>query len=144
MEDNRLPKQLMFGELASGKRKRGRPLKRFKNCQKSTPRSLSPALMTGLDCEPSPDMPRTHSRRGTTHGLRGLENKNGIGSCSRRSQSLPMFLDLQVYNRTPQPPPCLRQMEAMLKRVIIDFDGLLLVHYAGIKDIKYKHYRHRQ
>ena len=27
MEDNRLPKQLMFGELASGKRKQGRSLK---------------------------------------------------------------------------------------------------------------------
>ena len=35
MEDNRLPKQLMFGELASGKRKQGRPLKRFKDCVKA-------------------------------------------------------------------------------------------------------------
>ena len=31
VEDNRLQKQLMFGELASGKRKQGRPLKRFKD-----------------------------------------------------------------------------------------------------------------
>ena len=36
MEDNRLPKQLMFGELASGKRKQGRPLKRFRDCVKAS------------------------------------------------------------------------------------------------------------
>ena len=34
MEDNRLPTQLIFGELASGKRKQVRPLKRFKDCVK--------------------------------------------------------------------------------------------------------------
>ena len=43
MEDNRLPKQLMFGELASGKRKQGRPLKRFKDCVKA---SISHAEIT--------------------------------------------------------------------------------------------------
>ena len=64
MEDNRLPTQLMFGELASVKRKQGRPLKRVKDYVKAstshakiTPRSLSPAPMTGLDGEPSPDKP---------------------------------------------------------------------------------------
>ena len=36
MVDNRLPKQLMFGELASGKRKQGRPLKRLKDCIKAS------------------------------------------------------------------------------------------------------------
>ena len=36
MEDNRLPKQLMFGELAYGKRKQGRPLKRLKDCVKAS------------------------------------------------------------------------------------------------------------
>ena len=35
MEDNR-PKQLMFGELASGKQKQGRLLKRFKDCVKAS------------------------------------------------------------------------------------------------------------
>ena len=60
---------LMFGELASGKQKQGRPLKRFKDCvkvsishEKLPPGSLSPVLMTGLDGEPSPDTLWTHSR----------------------------------------------------------------------------------
>ena len=35
MEDHRLPKQLMYGELCAGKRKRGRPIRRFKDCIKS-------------------------------------------------------------------------------------------------------------
>ena len=35
-----------------------------KPCRNYHPRSLSPALMTGLDGEPSPDTPSTHSRRG--------------------------------------------------------------------------------
>ena len=39
----------------------------IKAVQKLPPRSLSPALMTGLDGEPSPDTPRTHSRRGAAH-----------------------------------------------------------------------------
>ena len=43
MEDNRLPKHLMFGELASGKRKQGRPLNGFKACIKA---SISQAEIT--------------------------------------------------------------------------------------------------
>ena len=35
MEDNRLLKQLMIVELASGKREQGRPLRRFKDCTKA-------------------------------------------------------------------------------------------------------------
>ena len=35
MDDHRLPKQLMYGELTSGKRNQGRPRKRFKDCVKS-------------------------------------------------------------------------------------------------------------
>ena len=35
MDDCRLPKQLMYGELSSGKRNQGRPRKRFKDCVKS-------------------------------------------------------------------------------------------------------------
>ena len=49
MEDSRLPKQLMLGELASQKRKQDRPLKRFKDCEKAskghaeiTPKELEP------------------------------------------------------------------------------------------------------
>ena len=38
--------------------------------QKQTPRSLSPALVTGLDGEPSPAAPPTHSRRGVAHRSR--------------------------------------------------------------------------
>ena len=77
MEDNRLPKLLIFGELASGKRKQGRPLKRFKDYIKAsishaeiTPKELEPTLMTGLDGEPSPDTPWTHLRRGAAHRSR--------------------------------------------------------------------------
>ena len=36
MEEHRLPKQMIFGGLASGKRKQGRPLKRFKVCVKAS------------------------------------------------------------------------------------------------------------
>ena len=49
MEDNRLQKQLMFGDLASGKRKQGRPLKRFKDCVKA---SISHAEITPKELEP--------------------------------------------------------------------------------------------
>ncbi|KAI8519286.1 hypothetical protein Bbelb_025430 [Branchiostoma belcheri] len=34
MDDTRIPKQLLYGELCQGKRKRGRPQKRFKDCIK--------------------------------------------------------------------------------------------------------------
>ena len=56
LEDNRLPKQLMFGELASGKRKQGRPLKRFKDCIKAR---ISNGEITPKELEP-----RTHDRTG--------------------------------------------------------------------------------
>ena len=56
MEDKKLPKQLMFGELASGKRKQGRPLKRFKDCVKA---SISHAEITPKELEP-----RAHDRTG--------------------------------------------------------------------------------
>ena len=49
MEDNRLPKQLIFGELTSGQRKQGRPLKRFKDCVKA---SISHAKITPKELEP--------------------------------------------------------------------------------------------
>ena len=42
-EENRLPKQLMIGELAYGKLKQDRPLKRFKDCVKA---SISHAEIT--------------------------------------------------------------------------------------------------
>lgn len=35
MEDHRLPKQLLYGELCAGKRNTGRPRKRFKDCVKA-------------------------------------------------------------------------------------------------------------
>ena len=35
MDDQRLPKHLLFGELRSGNRNRGRPRKRFKDCVKA-------------------------------------------------------------------------------------------------------------
>ena len=49
MEDSRLPKQLLYGELCQGKRKKGRPIKRFKDnvkvnilCAGITPNQLEP------------------------------------------------------------------------------------------------------
>ena len=56
MEDNRLSKQLMFGELASGKRKQGMPLKRSKDYVKA---SISHAKITPKELEP-----RAHDRTG--------------------------------------------------------------------------------
>ena len=35
MEDSRIPKQLLYGELCQGKRKQGGPVKRFKDCVKA-------------------------------------------------------------------------------------------------------------
>ena len=35
MDSDRIPKQLLYGELSKGKRKQGRPLKRFKDCIKA-------------------------------------------------------------------------------------------------------------
>ena len=49
MKDNRLPKQLTFGKLASGKQKQGRPLRRFKNRVKA---SISHAKITPKELEP--------------------------------------------------------------------------------------------
>ncbi|KAL8583862.1 hypothetical protein ACOMHN_040331 [Nucella lapillus] len=36
MDDSRIPKQLLYGELCLGKRSRGRPQKRFKDCVKAS------------------------------------------------------------------------------------------------------------
>ncbi|KAL8570334.1 hypothetical protein ACOMHN_035752 [Nucella lapillus] len=35
MDSDRIPKQLLYGELCRGKRKQSRPLKRFKDCIKA-------------------------------------------------------------------------------------------------------------
>ena len=71
MENNRLPKQLMFGELASGKRKQGRPLKRFKDCVKA---SKSHVNLTSKELEP-----RAHDRTGwlalTRHAMDTFEER---------------------------------------------------------------------
>ena len=40
MDENRIPKQLLYGELADGHRSRGRPKLRFKDCLKSTLKTL--------------------------------------------------------------------------------------------------------
>ena len=70
-EDIRLPKQLMFGELASGKRKQSRHLKRFKDCVKA---SISHAEIIPKELEP-----RTHDRTGwralTRHAMDTFEQK---------------------------------------------------------------------
>ena len=69
LEDNRLPKKLMFGELASGKRKQGRPLKRVKDCVKA---SISHVEITPKELEP-----RAHDRTGwlslTRHAIDTFE-----------------------------------------------------------------------
>ena len=71
MEDNRIPKQLMFGELASGKRKQGRPLKRFKDYVMA---SRSHAEITPKDLEP-----HAHDRTGwralTRHAMDTFEER---------------------------------------------------------------------
>ena len=71
MEDNRLPKQLMFGELAFGKRKQGRPLERFKDCVKV---SISHAEMSPKKLEL-----RSHDRTGwralTRHAMDTFEER---------------------------------------------------------------------
>ena len=71
MEDNRLPKQLMFGELASGKRKQGRPLKRYKDRVKA---SISHAEITAKELEP-----HAHDRTGwrtlTRHAMGTFEER---------------------------------------------------------------------
>ena len=130
MEDNKLPKRLMFGELTSWKRKQGMPLKRFKDCVKA---SISQTEITPKELEP-----RAHDRTGwralTRHTMDTIEDRRRTQieeARERRKASadaglFPLSLDLQVWNRTPQPPPCPWQTGEMLKNVIIDIDGLLL------------------
>ena len=71
MEDNRLPKQLMFGELTSGKRNQGRRLKRLKDCVKA---NISHAQITPKELEP-----RAHDRTGwralTRHAMDTFEER---------------------------------------------------------------------
>ena len=71
LEDNRLPKQLMPGKLASGKRKQGTPLKSFKDCVKA---SISHAEIIPKDLEP-----RAHDRTGwralTRHAMDTFEER---------------------------------------------------------------------
>ena len=104
--DNRLPKQLMFGELASGKRKQGRTLRRFKDCVKAsinhveiTPKELEPRAhdRTGWRALTRPAIDIL--RRGAAHRSRrpGKEERRWL--MPRQSGSLPMpalSLDLQV------------------------------------------------
>ena len=71
MEDNRLQKQQMFGELASGKRKQGRPLKRFKDCVKA---SISHAEITPKELE-SLAHDRTGWRALTRHAMDTREER---------------------------------------------------------------------
>ena len=44
MQDTRMPKQLLYGELSTGERNRGRPRKRYKDCVKAytTPAGIPP------------------------------------------------------------------------------------------------------
>ena len=80
MEGNRLPKQPMFGKLASGKRKQGGPPKRFKDCVKA---SISHAKITPkeLGWTASPHQTRHgHIRGEAPHTDRGEPGKKkGVG-----------------------------------------------------------------
>ena len=91
MEDNRLPKQLTFGELASGKRKQGRPLKRFKDCVKV---SISHAEIIPKKLEL-----RAHNRTGwrvlTRHAMDTFEERRHT---QIEEQSLVVELDLSVLS----------------------------------------------
>ena len=71
MENNRLPKQLMFGELASGKGKQGRPLQRFKDYVKA---SISCAEITPKEREPCAH-DRTRLRALTRHATDTIEER---------------------------------------------------------------------
>ena len=104
MEDNGQLKQLMFGELASGKRKQGRPLKRFKDCVKAsiihaeiTPKELESCAhdRTGWRAltrhttdtfEERRRTPQTHLRRGAAH------RQKRPGKKERRWLMLPAIL----------------------------------------------------
>ena len=110
MEDNRLLKQLMFRELASGKRKQGRPLKRFKDCVKA---SISHAEITPKELEPC-----THDRTGwralTRHATDTFEERHGTQmeeARERRKASTdvpgnPGLFPCPHCSRTLQPPSC--------------------------------------
>ena len=75
MEDNRLPKQLVFGELASGKWKQGRPLKRFKDCINA---SISHTEITPKELEPRAQ-DRTGWRALTRHAMDTFEERHQEG-----------------------------------------------------------------
>ena len=68
--------------------------------QKLPSRSLSPALMTGLDGEPSPDTPRTHLRRGAAHRSRRPGKEE-------RRQLMPLAISFSSHLRTVPGPASL-------------------------------------
>ena len=78
MEDSRIPKQLLYGELASGTRKRGRPKLRFKDTLKASMK----------DCHIDPDtweqtaLNRQAWRHQTWKGVAKFEN----GRIARRKE----------------------------------------------------------
>ena len=78
MDDSRIPKQLLYGELASGTRKRGRPKLRFKDTLKASMK----------DCHIDPDtceqiaLNRQAWRHKTWKGVAKFEN----GRIARRKE----------------------------------------------------------
>ena len=86
MNDDRLPKQLFYGELASGKRPRHKPKKRFKDCLKNTMKDLD------IDHEIWEETARNRAAWRT-------EVKKGCKSlCSKRTQRAKLKRDLRKGN----------------------------------------------
>ena len=103
MEDNRLPKQLMFAELASRKRKQGGPLKRLKDCVKA---SISHAEITPKELEPCAN-DRTGWRAVTRHATETFEERRRtqIEEARERrkaSADAPRSFDLFPYPHCPR------------------------------------------
>ena len=65
MQDDRIPKDLLYGELATGKRAHGRPQLRFKDvCKRDTK-----ALDTDVDGREDLAQDRSHWRQELNHSL---------------------------------------------------------------------------
>ena len=135
MEDNRLPKQLMFREHASGKRKQGRPLRIFKDCVKT---SISHAEPTPKELEPRPHN-RTGWRALTRHAMDTFEEmrRTQIEEARERRKASadgPGNPGLFPCPHCPGPASLVSDSTATsvspadgatLKTVFINFDGLL-------------------
>lgn len=121
MEDDRIPKQLFYGELKSGKRKASKPKLRFKDCLKDT---LKKACIEVGNWEKEATN-RSTWRKITTLGVEKFEASR-IQHCS--------------YKRAVRKGQCAVPAEGV-SRFVCEVCGRICLSLAGLKSHKRRHDR---